>query len=213
MRRISLFTMVIGCLWITGAMAQAPADCRKISNASKRLACFDRQSQEKEAAAANAAKQQQAEESARTSAALQGVLKSVRKLQARVAVGVSYREYFEPLAEAKMEVEQFARSSQAVSAPEVARHLTTAMRHYEMAGSVWQVKFAGKQMRDDLVLTQDLMQMYPRAPSQARQLSGMSIIPYTTMLSIIWAEARAELELAELAAQTLTSDKPVSLGT
>ncbi len=64
-------------------------------------------------------------------------VRALQKLQARVEVGVIYRDYLPALGDAKFEVNLFLKSPEAKNKIELADAISTAMEYYETAGEIW----------------------------------------------------------------------------
>jgi hypothetical protein len=67
-------------------------------------------------------------------------VRALQKLQARVESGISYRDYGLALGDARFDVNLFLQSPQAKN-EKLKASIRRAMEHYQMARTVWQVKF------------------------------------------------------------------------
>lgn len=195
-------------------------DCKKIGNPAKRLACFDNQQKAKEQSAEDERIRKAAEEDQKRKAdeeqkkktefvsAARACLSAIRKLEARVSVGISYRDYYAPLADTKFEVESFVRGASGTYNQEFTRHVSKALSHYQMAGSIWSLKFSGRGVNNDMAITPDILALYPQAASYTRTMGNFQLIEYNKILSIIWTEAKSESYEAEKALTTPTDNTP-----
>lgn len=182
-------------------------DCKKIISPTKRLACFDNQQksaeEEKIRKAAEEDQKRKADEEQKKKAefvsAARACLSAIRKLEARVSVGISYRDYYAPLADTKFEVESFVRGGSGAYNKEFTEHVSKALSHYQMAGSVWGLKFAGRSINSDMAITPEVLSMYPQAASYTRMIGRFQVIEYDKILSVIWTEAGKENSEAEKA--------------
>jgi hypothetical protein len=67
----------------------------------------------------------------------------LKKLEARVEAGISYRDYSPALGEAKFPVNLYLESQEAKNNPELASLIEKVMVHYEQAGFVFKEKIEG----------------------------------------------------------------------
>lgn len=67
--------------------------------------------------------------------------KELRKVQARIQVGVSYRDYPSILAPAKYAVNMYLKSKEAEKAPKLTSAINLTMTYYEFAYTIWGFKF------------------------------------------------------------------------
>lgn len=195
-------------------------DCKKVSNPTKRLACFDNQQKAKEQSAEDEKIRKAAEDDQKRKAdeeqkkksefvsAARACLSAIRKLEARVSVGISYRDYYAPLADTKFEVESFVRGPNGAYNQEFTSRVSKALSHYQMAGSIWSLKFSGRRVNDDMAITPEILSLYPSAAAHTRTMSNFQLIEYNKLLSIIWAEAKSESSEAEKALTTSNSNTP-----
>lgn len=199
MPRLSYIAMII-LLFSANSFADTSADCNKIKNSTKRLACFDNQ-QKGKIQLANEEKARIEEEKKKSEflSAAQTCLSALRKLEAKVSTGISYRDYYTPLADLKYEIESFVRSSNNDYNKEFSNHIIKAWGHYQMAGEIWSIKFSGRYVNDDMAITQELVNDYPQSSSYTSSVGNIQIIKYNRMLSIIWGAAKDEIDSAEKA--------------
>lgn len=223
--------MLMALLVAGNAFAQSPTDCTKVSNPQKRLACFDNQQKAREQSAEEqkARTRHDEDEKVRKAAeedqkrksddeqkkktefisAAHAPLSALNKLAAKVSVGVSYRDYYSPLADAKVEVDSFVKGANGTYNKEFSVHIIQALTHYEVAGSIWNMRFSDRgRAPDDMAITQGFLDLYPQASTRTRMSGNTRFIEYSTMLSIIWGEARNEISEAERALTTPTSNTP-----
>jgi len=130
----------------------------------------------------------------------------LKKLQARCQSGISYRDYSNAVADAKFPVNLFMESAEAKSNPELTDAINKAMKHYEYAGQLWNLKMTASRYEIDLrhgffqVDTDtgiEIGKLYPQAvPHKGRYFLN-------DIFSIIWGEASQELEnITKLYAKT-----------
>jgi hypothetical protein len=198
-----------------------PTSCANIKESVKRLDCYDLQSKkstkkenrkgsiedDKRAVALRAAQEEerarqeaekasvQAEqELAKAEAAARDALKSLRRLQAKVQTGISYRDYSPALADAKLDVSLFAESASAKKFPEFANLISQAIKHYDIANGLWKIKFAERYAwLTDQDATQSLMAMYPEI-ARSKQTGVNLHIEESVMM--IWRAASKDIEQA-----------------
>jgi len=65
-------------------------------------------------------------------------VRTLKKLEARVQVGISYRDYMPALGDAQFEVNQFLESSEARKKPHLAESINKVMDHYIIAGNLFE---------------------------------------------------------------------------
>lgn len=193
--------------------------CANIKDTVKRLECYDSQSKkgvkksnkqgaidDEQRAAAQLATQEQdrlkieadkasakaEQESAKAEAAARDALKSIRRLQTKVQTGISYRDYSPALADAKLEVSMFVESSSGKKFPEFASLLSRAISHYEVANTLWKIKFTGRYpWLTDKEAIKSLMAMYPEIAASKEE--RVHIVE--TMMRI-WGAASKDIDQA-----------------
>lgn len=70
-------------------------------------------------------------------------VRSLKKLEARVQVGISYRDYAPALGDTKFEVNLFMEGLDAKKKVKLAESIARVMIHYQYAGSTWNFGFSG----------------------------------------------------------------------
>lgn len=72
---------------------------------------------------------------------------ALKKLEARVEIGISYKDYGPALGETKFPVNLFLESSEAKEKPELAIHIENAIQYFEIANFIWEYKFPRGRVR------------------------------------------------------------------
>jgi hypothetical protein len=67
--------------------------------------------------------------------------KSLKKVEAKIQSGISYQDYPQVLADAKIEVNMFLKGNEANKNPQVAKYIKTAIDYYIIANNIWDIKF------------------------------------------------------------------------
>lgn len=75
-------------------------------------------------------------------------INALKKLQARVEVGISYRDYSPALGEVKYAVDMFLTSQSAKDFPALVIEINKAFANFTMAGLIWDEKFKGDGIQD-----------------------------------------------------------------
>lgn len=123
---------ILLALCIISATASAnDADCKKIRDSAKRLACFD----QRELNSTTADKDEKFLDAANK------VLRALKRMGSRTSAGISYRDYSPALADVIYEIDEFQSSAYATANVQFADAILEAKRDYEMAGTVWSFKF------------------------------------------------------------------------
>lgn len=206
----SSFALLLGIDASQGASTQNDSEsCASIADSAQRLACFDVTQKlitprvgipSGEAAETGAA-------GARATAVIEarGALVALRKLDARVSVGISYRDYPSVLSDAKFAVGQFSRSEAARNLREMDTRLENVLHHYDTALDLWRVRFADPRGRASETFDRfENERLYDRLMTkyagrvQAAMVNGRSL-HYGATLSVIWGAARQELDEADRA--------------
>ena len=68
---------------------------------------------------------------------------ALKKLEARVGAGISYRDYSPALGEAKFPINLYLESQESKNNPELVSLIKNVMAYYEQAGSVFEAKLQG----------------------------------------------------------------------
>ncbi len=128
---------------------------------------------------------------------------ALKKLEAKIQTGISFKEYSPALGDAKFEVNMFSESAEAKEKPRLKEIFNRTMGHYEEAGMVWRYRFAGKsvpncmvpseQGGDDSALIEQISRTYP---STRLKIDSMGRLWYDDALKAIWQEASEELKKA-----------------
>jgi len=212
-------------------------DCKKIINPSKRLDCFDQVSKrveidakardesiEKEriraqedaqkadvaarARETDQAKEREAQEKRDAVVAAKTAIKALKKIENRVEVGVSYRDYPGALSDVTDVVREFQESKFSQTIPATNEAITEALKHYRVALVLWRDKFSSRIVKDHspvMGATADLVASlrpdYPDIDSAIFKEKGffgggVSWIVYGKALSIIWGEASKSIAKA-----------------
>lgn len=139
---------------------------KRLAEKAARLAAKEKQrvavEQERKLAAEEAQRiakeKQQAQENRRKEAvavynnapsSARSALNVVKKLHARIEVGVNYANYSTVVGEAWAEVKVFAESPEGKSVPEFSELLVSAMAKYKLALEIWQGKLGSTDVRFD----------------------------------------------------------------
>ena len=117
-------------------------------------------------------------------------LLGLKKLQARVQSGVSYRDYGQALGEAKFPVNLYLESMESSKNPELTDSIKKAIAHYEFVRMVWQdtidneIWFISGRMEKLIIAS------YPIADKDSNFLVKEDVF------DIIWGKASDELKIA-----------------
>lgn len=139
----------------------------------------------------------------------------LRKLDARVDTGISYRDYSGALAEAKLPVRLFVEGPEAATNPQFTTALQKAIEHYDFANRIWDAKFsalnhekmlAGGFISAKGTLGEAIKERYPAA----ELLDGY--YPLQTTLPAVWAEAESEANSAAAIAPAKAIEAPSAVG-
>lgn len=125
---------------------------------------------------------------------------ALQKLRSRVDVGVSYRDYSTPLADADYEVKRFLKSPTAGQRSEFDLAISKALVAYYRAGLEWNtaVRFAGKLIDDEIIVGPELLEQYPELSQYSRRgWEGNMFASYKKLLSVLWKAGGAEVDRAD----------------
>lgn len=142
-------------------------------------------------------------------ATARSAIDAVRKLQTRVQVGVSYRDYPPLVSDAKYEIARFSDSAASKKIPDVDKALNAALKHYVTALEVWSVKFSRRGARDTFARFENP----PLFDQITLDYEGMSRLNVDTgiiisgAISVIWVYASTSLSEAELALKIFLAQK------
>jgi hypothetical protein len=113
-------------------------------------------------------------------------VRALKKIEAKIQAGISYKDYAPALGDAQFEVNMFLEGPEAKQKPDLANSVRKALEHYKMAGSVWDYKFLPRgrpayfiplspwnDVPPDAVrnvgyrLSQEILEKYPKMKEQA----------------------------------------------
>ncbi len=97
-------------------------------------------------------------------------LEALKKLEAKIKVGINHRTYMDTLGSVKFEVDQFLEDKEAKSNPELAKLFKQIMIHYEYAGSCWM-----QEMRSERGIAHGLIgkhEMLPDKPNASESIKS-----------------------------------------
>lgn len=116
-------------------------------------------------------------------------LESLKKVEARLQVGIPYQEYTKLLGESLYQVNLFLESPESKQRPELTQSIKKVLSHHLMSKTIWGYKIeAGINLypREDDPFWQNIILLYPQAKWNDFQ--------YT--MQLIWTEASEELKKA-----------------
>ena len=146
-------------------------------------------------------------------------IRALKKLEARIDIGLNYKEYALNLADAKVEATLFLESSAARQNKALAEVIRKVIDHYETARAVWQLKVTkmedfgtafghlmSLQNGEEGALGRRLLQRYPQANKSVEKGGALTLGAYGSrgvneilvdnMISIIWKDAAKDLKEA-----------------
>ena len=128
-------------------------------------------------------------------------IRALKKLEARVEAGISYKDYAPALGDAKFEVNLFLESPEAKEMPRLSEAVKKTMGHYLTANTVWQYKFIGNGVTHSLPKASalEIAKAYPatrRYITSSRYAQSDGKLDIDTAISAIWKEASEELKKA-----------------
>jgi hypothetical protein len=142
-------------------------------------------------------------------------LLALKKIQAKIQVGISYNDYGPACGDAKLQVNLFLDSSEAKQNFKLTEAIKNAMKHYEGALEVWGCRFGGGTLTEVLstptydVVIQSILRNNPELRSLVVGNSGN--LPILEARTILWREALNDTEKASrlftLANQSSNSNK------
>ncbi|MHB8110530.1 MAG: hypothetical protein ACYDHW_10920 [Syntrophorhabdaceae bacterium] len=145
-------------------------------------------------------------------------LLGLKKMQARVQSGISYKEYGAALGEARFPVNLYMESSESDDNEELKDAIKKAIEHYQFAGEVWQDSFRNRIGTISKTMEPIVIVFYPVADKNireggARGGSGDStFLMKEGVLPIVWREASTEIKIAsDLLAQEDAKSQSKSL--
>ncbi len=185
----AIVSFLIGMVLFSGVVA-AESNCKTIKNTQKRLACYDAKdkvSEKTETASTSATSQTNTSNINAAKAALD----ELKKLQTRVEIGISYREYPQALAETKAAVDKFIDSNAAKALPEQTKDIQSALDNYLAAWNEWQYALLLCPSCDGFIFLKDyhtrIKERYPEVKTTTG-LGGEYIALYD-VLSAAWTRA------------------------
>ncbi len=141
--------------------------------------------------------------------------KALKKLEAKVEIGISYQKYRETLGDTNADVKLFLESNEAGNSPELSRSISKVMLNYKDAADLWgqYIESRGKldfydldnphearQFYPDLIDSyQRILKKYPKAYDKVivrPEMVHKRIINLNDILQVIWSEASKELKKA-----------------
>lgn len=137
-------------------------------------------------------------------------LRALKKLEARVTSGISYRDYGPAIGDARFEVDLFLDSPEAKNKPELAKAIANAMSHFGTAKSAWGLKFSNPDdqflkigaIRKSSSWYSFFLNAYPMADKDAStggallSEQGNTYLHIDFLIPIIWAEASKQVKKA-----------------
>jgi hypothetical protein len=138
-------------------------------------------------------------------------IRALQKLQTRVEVGISYRDYAPALGDTKFEVNLFLKSPEAKDKKELALKIERCLTDHQLASSVWNLYFTklrqGLVMRDSrgaIIEARDIQNLTTTFPELIDVIQNRSIqtsffskksgyIWLSDVLSVIWKDAGKSL--------------------
>jgi len=129
-------------------------------------------------------------------------LKSLKNIEARIEVGVSYQDYPQIVAEANREVNMFLDSNEAKKNPQLAKNIKMALDYYITAKEIWDIKF---NCMDDFVLEaiginnncgKAIKRLYPHSRAEILPGNLGPVYVISNVLRSIFNDASKELKKA-----------------
>lgn len=228
---LTLIILLVSFNYVTESLAE-DLDCKKIKNATKRLSCFDAKAlklkeneQENSRAQLKVDENKKVEEAKAKDAQIKNeavtaakvAIKALRKIENRVEVGVSYRDYPSVLSEATDAVRDFQESKYATIVPDASKSISVALKHYKTAMTVWNDKFNSGSVQDDVpisgsteAMVNQLRSDYPNIDSATYTDSGFlgsgfERFVYSKALFIIWREASKSIQSSTLSIENYST--------
>jgi formate-dependent nitrite reductase cytochrome c552 subunit len=111
---------------------------------------------------------------------------ALKKVEARLQVGISYQDYTKLLGETLYQVNLFLESSESIQKPELTASIKKVLSHYREGQSLWDYKLISglSHFRQSDPLWPRIISLYPGAKHDD--------IDYT--MQVIWKEANEELK-------------------
>lgn len=127
-------------------------------------------------------------------------IKSLKKLEAKCQIGISYKAYFEVLGDVQFDINMFLESPEAGKYPELSDSIFVVMEHYKFAGTFLEYFFGKKAViyhrGIDKDIGMDIIYKYPKSLNALVHTNNdFGLDPFKTV-RIIWEEASQELKIA-----------------
>jgi|WetSurMetagenome_2_1015567.scaffolds.fasta_scaffold166068_1 hypothetical protein len=146
-------------------------------------------------------------------------VKQLKRIEARVDMGINYNEYVLAVADARVEVQMYLESHEAKQKAALTDMIKKILEHYETAREVWKVKVSRTEdigtvfghlicLKDDPegALGRRLLKQYPQADkpvdhggaltTRAFKKNGCDEVLVDNLIHIIWQEASKDLQRA-----------------
>ena len=146
-------------------------------------------------------------------------VKSLKRIEARVDMGINYNEYVLAVADARVEVQMYLESHEAQQKAALTAAIKKILEHYETAREVWKMKVSKTQdigtvfghlicLKDDPegAFGRRLLKQYPQADkpvdhggaltTRAFKKDGCDEVLVDNLIHIIWQEASKDLQQA-----------------
>jgi hypothetical protein len=146
-------------------------------------------------------------------------VKQLKRIEARVDMGINYNEYVLAVADARVEVQMYLESHEAQQKAALTAIIKKILEHYETSREVWKIKVSKTQdlgtvfghlicLRDDPegALGRRLLKQYPQADkpvdhggaltTRAFKKNGCDEVLVDNLIHIIWQEASRDLQQA-----------------
>jgi hypothetical protein len=146
-------------------------------------------------------------------------VKSLKRIEARVDMGINYNEYLLAVADARVEVQMYLESHEAKQKAALTANINKVLEHYETAREIWKMKVSktediGTVFGHLICLKNDpegafgrrLLKQYPQADkpvdhggaltTRAIKKNGCDEVLVDNLIHIIWQEASKDLQQA-----------------
>ena len=134
--------------------------------------------------------------------------KELKRIEAKVEVGITYQKYREALGDANVELKLFLESPAAKEVSELSVALTSAMEKYRDAGDLWALTIETRRVPffspnanpvvTGAALTDSLFKKYPAAKNKLQKYRAEfgPEITREDFVQVIWSEASSDLKKA-----------------
>lgn len=185
----------------SGLYAAEVGNCAAISDAGKRLECYDK-------APKSAAKTKAGSGGAKAKAL--APLEALKRFRARTETGISYNDYVKALGELNYEIREFSDSPEARSIPKITGLLNTAFIRYKTAGTLWEGKnisnpggdifHRGDERSAQAKFFDSIVEVYsPKIQPFVKTNNNSTYLVFQPVLSLIWSFASEDIrEASEL---------------